>query len=54
MFLVGHHAKAGDYPGIGAHTISYGEYADVRLDGRTVGEGEIFATAAAQRACPRP
>ena len=35
--------KAGDYPGIGAHTISYGEYADVRLDGRTVGEGEIFA-----------
>jgi D-amino peptidase len=52
MFLIGHHAKAGDYPGIGAHTISYGDYADVRLDGRTVGEGEIFAIAAAQERVP--
>lgn len=52
MFLVGHHAKAGDYPGIGAHTISYGDYADVRLGGRTVGEGEIFALAAAQEGVP--
>jgi D-amino peptidase len=52
MFLIGHHAKAGDYPGIGAHTISYGDYADVRLAGRTVGEGEIFALAAAQEGVP--
>ena len=52
MFLVGHHAKVGDYPGICAHTISYGEYRDVRLAGRSVSEGEIFATAAAQQGVP--
>jgi D-amino peptidase len=52
MFLIGHHAKVGDYPGIGAHTISFSEYADVRLEGRTVGEGEIFALAAAQEGVP--
>jgi D-amino peptidase len=52
MFLVGHHAKVGDYPGICAHTISYGEYRDVRLGGRSVSEGEIFATAAAQLGVP--
>ena len=52
MFLVGHHAAAGDYPGVCAHTISYGSYQDVRLDGRSVSEGEIFALAAAQRAVP--
>src|SRR3954454_24854255 len=52
MFLVGHHAKVGDYPGICAHTISYGEYRDVRLAGRSVSEGEIFATAAAQLGVP--
>jgi D-amino peptidase len=52
MFLVGHHAKARDYPGIGAHTISYGDYADVRMDGRTIGEPEMFITAAAQCGVP--
>jgi D-amino peptidase len=52
MFLVAHHAKVGDYPGYCAHTISYGEYDDVRLDGRTIGEGEIFATIAAQHGVP--
>jgi D-amino peptidase len=52
IFLVGHHAKVGDYPGICAHTISYGEYADVRLDGRSISEGEIFATIAAQHGVP--
>ena len=52
MFLIGHHAKARDYPGFGAHTISYGDYADVRLNGRTVGEPEIFAIAAAQHGVP--
>jgi D-amino peptidase len=31
MFLVGHHAAAGDYPGVCAHTISYGSYKEVRL-----------------------
>lgn len=52
VFLIGHHAKARDYPGFGAHTISYGDYADVRLNGRTVGEPEMFALAAAQHGVP--
>jgi D-amino peptidase len=52
IFLVGHHAKVGDYPGICAHTISYGEYRDVRLAGQSVSEGEMFATVAAQFGVP--
>jgi D-amino peptidase len=52
IFLVGHHAKVGDYPGICAHTISYGEYRDVRLAGTSVSEGEMFATVAAQFGVP--
>jgi D-amino peptidase len=52
MFLVGHHAKVRDYPGVCAHTISYGDYADVRLGGRTIGEPEMFITAAAQHGVP--
>jgi D-amino peptidase len=52
LFLVGHHAKVGDYPGICAHTISYEGYRDVRLGGRSVSEGEIFSTIAAQRGVP--
>ena len=52
MMLVGHHAKVGDYPGVCAHTISYGDYKDVRLHGRSVSEGEIFATIAAQHGVP--
>lgn len=52
LFLVGHHAKAGDHTGFCAHTISYDGYKAVRLDGRTISEGEIFATIAAQRGVP--
>lgn len=52
VFLVGHHAKAGERVGIGAHTISYERYKAVRIDGRAVGEGEIFATIAAQHGVP--
>ena len=52
VFLVGHHAKVGDYPGICAHTISYGDYSDVRLHGQSVSEGEMFATVAAQHGVP--
>jgi D-amino peptidase len=52
LMLVGHHAKVGDYPGVCAHTISYGDYKDVRLHGRSVSEGEIFATIAAQAGVP--
>jgi D-amino peptidase len=52
MFLVAHHAKAGDRVGFCAHTISYGAYKEVRLAGRPISEGEIFATIAAQAGVP--
>ncbi len=52
MFLIGHHAKAGDRVGIGAHTISYGDYRSVRCNGRPIGEGEIFSVVAAGRGIP--
>jgi D-amino peptidase len=52
MFLVAHHAKASDRVGFCAHTISYGTYKEVRLDGRAISEGEIFASIAAQAGVP--
>jgi D-amino peptidase len=52
MFLIGHHGAAGDYPGICAHTISYGDYKAVRCNGRAISEGEIFATVAASHGVP--
>src|SRR5258707_7997211 len=48
VFLVGHHANVGDYPGICAHTISYGADPDVRLAGPPVTEGAVFPTVAPQ------
>src|SRR3954470_19899020 len=52
MLLIGHHAAAGDYPGICAHTISYGGYKVVRCNGQPISEGEIFATVAASHGVP--
>jgi D-amino peptidase len=52
MFLVGHHAKAGDRIGFCAHTIDYGGTREVRIGGRPVSEGEIFSLIAAQHAVP--
>jgi D-amino peptidase len=52
MFLVGHHAAAGDYPGICAHTISYGGYKTVTCNGTLISEGEIFATIAGALGVP--
>ena len=52
VFLIGHHAKAGDHVGFGAHTISYENYREVRLLGRPIGEGEIFSVMAAQVGVP--
>src|SRR3954447_17277224 len=52
VFLVGHHAAAGDYPGICAHTISYGSYRTVRCNGELFSEGEIFVTVAASHGVP--
>lgn len=51
VFLVGHHAPVGDSVGILAHTI-FGGFTDVRLNGRTVSEGEIIALAAAELNVP--
>jgi D-amino peptidase len=52
LFLIGHHAKAGDRLGYCAHTISYSSYKEVRLEGRPISEGEIFASIAAQAGVP--
>ena len=38
VLLVGHHARAGSFPGIMAHTISYGWFKLVRLHGEPIGE----------------
>jgi D-amino peptidase len=51
LFLVGHHAAVGDPFGMLAHTI-FGGFTDVRLNGRTVSEGEIIALAAAELDVP--
>lgn len=52
VYLVGHHAKAGDRVGFCAHTISYERYKAVRVNGAPVSEGEIFALIAAQHGVP--
>lgn len=51
VMLIGHHAAAGSPIGFLAHTIS-GTFAEVRLDGRNVGEGEMIALAAAELDIP--
>ena len=38
VLLVGHHARAGSFPGIMAHTISGGWFKLVRLHGEPIGE----------------
>ncbi len=52
VLLVGHHARAGSRPGIMAHTVSYGEFSLVRLNGRPVGEPDLFAIRAAEFGVP--
>jgi len=52
VLLVGHHAGAGAFPGIMAHTISYERFRAVRLAGREVGEPEIFAIRAGELGVP--
>jgi len=51
VFLVGHHAAVGDPFGMLAHTI-FGGFTDVRLNDRTVSEGEVIALAAAELEIP--
>jgi D-amino peptidase len=48
VLLVGHHARAGSFPGIMAHTVSYDRFKAVRVAGRDCGEPEIFAIRAGE------
>lgn len=52
MLLVGHHARAGSRPGIMAHTVSYGKFRAVRVNGRDCGEPEIFTIRAGELGVP--
>ncbi|MEZ5596011.1 MAG: M55 family metallopeptidase [Pseudomonadales bacterium] len=52
VFLVGHHARAGSFPGVMAHTISYGGFRLVTLHGRPVGEPDFFAIRAGELGVP--
>lgn len=52
VLLVGHHARAGSFPGIMGHTISYGWFKLVRLQGEPVGEPDFFAIRAGELGVP--
>ncbi len=52
VMLVGHHARAGSFPGIMAHTISYTEFSLVSLAGTPVGEADFFIRRAGELSVP--
>ncbi|MBX3705576.1 MAG: M55 family metallopeptidase [Pseudomonadales bacterium] len=52
VLLVGHHGRAGSFPGIMAHTISYGGFKLVRLAGEPIGEADFFALRAGELGVP--
>jgi D-amino peptidase len=52
VLLVGHHARAGSFPGIMAHTVSYDRFKAVRVAGRDCGEPELFAIRAGELGVP--
>ena len=52
VLLVGHHGRAGSFPGIMAHTISYGGFKLVRLGGDPIGEPDFFAIRAGELGVP--
>jgi D-amino peptidase len=52
VLLVGHHGRAGSFPGIMAHTISYGAFKLVRLGGQPIGEPDFFAIRAGELGVP--
>ncbi|XOV88022.1 MAG: M55 family metallopeptidase [Pseudomonadota bacterium] len=52
VLLVGHHGRAGSFPGIMAHTISYGGFKLVTLGGEPVGEPDFFAIRAGELGVP--
>lgn len=50
--FVGHHARAGSFPGIMAHTVSYERFRNVRVAGAAVGESEIMTIRAGELGVP--
>jgi len=52
VMLVGHHAAAGTWPGIMAHTVSLQRFRSVRLGGRRVGEPDLFTIRAGEVGAP--
>ena len=52
VLLVGHHGRAGSFPGVMAHTISYGGFKLVRLAGEPIGEPDFFARRAGELGIP--
>jgi len=52
VLLVGHHARAGSFPGIMAHTVSYGAFKAVRVNGQDTGETELFTIRAGEVGVP--
>lgn len=52
VLLVGHHAKAGSFPGLMAHTISGGWFKRVLLHGNAIGEPDMFAIRAGELGVP--
>ena len=52
VLLVGHHARAGSFPGIMAHTVDYTGFRAVRVNGQEIGESEIFAIRAGELGVP--
>ena len=52
VLFVGHHARAGSFPGIMAHTVSYERFKEVRLAGAPIGESEIMTIRAGELGVP--
>ncbi len=52
VLLVGHHARAGSFPGVMAHTISGGWFKRVLLGGEPIGEPDFFAIRAGELNIP--
>ncbi|HTO08844.1 MAG TPA: M55 family metallopeptidase [Myxococcota bacterium] len=52
VLFVGHHARAGSFPGIMAHTVAYERFSEVRLAGTPIGESEIMTIRAGELGVP--
>ncbi len=52
LLFVGHHGRAGSWPGIMAHTVSYGRFQAVRLAGNDAGETDLFTIRAGELGVP--